>query len=145
MTDEQILDAIIRREGGYVDDPVDRGRCTNMGITLQTLREWRGKPVSCEDVRTLPDAEAREIYRARYLKPFDGIDPAIKPQVVDIAVNSGVVSARGMLALAQQNHAKPLNVALAIQRLKHYARIVKADSSQVKYLNGWIARAVEFL
>lgn len=144
MTDEQILDAILRREGGYVDDKADKGRCTNRGITIGTLRDWRGQPVTCDDVRQLTEAEARAIYTARYLKPFEGIDAALKPQVVDIAVNSGVMRARTLLALAHQSP-KPVNTALVIERLKFYARIVAADSTQSKFLKGWINRAVEFL
>lgn len=144
MTDTEILDAILRREGGYVDNKADRGRCTNRGITIGTLSEWRRHPVTCDDVRALTEDEARAIYQARYLKPFDGIEAAIKPQVVDIAVNSGVGRARALLALAEQSD-KPLGVALVIERLKHYGRIVKADTSQAQFINGWIARACEFL
>ena len=144
MTDTEILNAILRREGGYVDHAADRGRCTNMGITIATLREWRQQPVTCDDVRKLTEDEARAIYQARYLKPFDGVDPAIKPQVVDIAVNAGVLRAKALLALAQQS-TKPLNTALVIERLKHYARIVKANPSQAVFLPGWINRAVEHL
>lgn len=145
MTDDQILDAILRREGGYVDHPLDRGRCTNRGVTIATLREWRGHPVTCEDVKQLQEAEAREIYRARYLRPFDGLDASIKPQVVDIAVNAGVLRAKALLALAQQHPEKPLPVALTVERLKHYARIVAADHSQATFMAGWVNRAVEFL
>ena len=144
MSDTAILDAILRREGGYVDHKDDRGRCTNYGITIATLRDWRQQPVTCDDVRKLTETEAREIYRARYLKPFDGIDAAIKPQVVDIAVNAGVSRARAILALAQQS-SKPIQVALTVERLKHYARIVKANPSQAVFLPGWINRSVEFL
>lgn len=144
MTDDQILDAILRREGGFVDDPVDRGRATNMGITINTLATWRKHPVSVEDVRNLTEEEAREIYRALYVTPFDGLSDLIKPQVVDIAVNMGITRARTLLALAQQVD-KPLSVALVVERLKHYARIVKADPSQAKFLLGWVNRAVEFL
>lgn len=144
MTDEAILASLLRREGGYVDDSADRGRCTNMGITLATLREWRGQSVTCDDVRKLTAHEASEIYRARYLRPFDGVDAEVKPQVVDIAVNAGVTRARTLLALALQSD-RPLNTALTIERLKHYARIVAADPTQSKFLKGWITRAVEFL
>ncbi len=144
MSDDAILSAILRREGGYVDDPADRGRCTNMGITLATLRDWRHQTVTCADVRRLTEDEARDIYRARYLRPFDGVEDDVKPQVVDIAVNAGVTRARALLALAQQSD-KPLNTALAIERLKHYARIVRADHTQAKFLLGWVNRAVEFL
>jgi lysozyme family protein len=145
MTDDAILAGILRREGGYVNDPNDRGRCTNMGITIQTLREWRRQPVTCDDVRAITRTEACDIYRARYLRPFDGVDEAVKGQVIDIAVNAGVNRARALLALAQQQTARPLNTQLVIERLKHYARIVHGDPSQAEYLNGWIARAVEFL
>jgi lysozyme family protein len=144
VTDDAILDGVLRREGGYVDDPADKGRCTNRGITLATLREWRGPSVTCEDVRALTEADAREIYRARYLHPFDGLDAAIKPQVVDIAVNSGVLRAKALLALAQQS-GKPLNTALVVERLKHNARLVAADPTQARFFKGWVARALEFL
>jgi lysozyme family protein len=144
VSDDAILDAILRAEGGYVNDPLDKGRCTNRGITLQTLREWRGRDVTCEDVQALTEQETRDIYRARYLQPFDGLDPTIKPQVVDIAVNAGVLRARQLLALAQQS-GKPLGVALVIERLKHYGRIVAADPTQAKFFNGWINRAVSYL
>lgn len=144
MTDTQIIDAILRREGGYVDDPADRGRCTNRGITLRTLQDWRGRPVTCDDVRALSEQEARDIYTARYLKPFVGVSAEVKPQVVDIAVNSGVLRARTLLALAQQSDKSP-NTALAIERLRFYARTVKADPTQSRFLLGWINRAVEWL
>ena len=38
---EQILDDILRREGGYVSHPADRGGPTNFGIAAQTLGSWR--------------------------------------------------------------------------------------------------------
>ena len=45
---EQILDDILRREGGYVNHPADRGGPTNFGITAQTLGNWRqlGRPTT---------------------------------------------------------------------------------------------------
>lgn len=145
MTDAQILNQILAHEGStYTDDPFDHGRCTRFGITRVTLEDWRGHPVTCADVKALTEVEAREIYTARYLRPFDGIDPEVKPQIVDIAVNAGVFRARALLALAEQGD-KPLNTQLVIERLKHYGRIVKADTSQAKYLGGWINRAVSYL
>lgn len=139
-----MLHEILRREAGYVNDPIDRGRCTNMGITRTTLQEWRGQFVTCEDVRKLTEAEACAIYVSRYIRPFDGVDDAIKPQLVDIAVNAGVSRARALLALAQQG-TKPLQTQLVIERLKHYARLCKQDTAQVQFLSGWVARACEFL
>jgi lysozyme family protein len=144
-SDIALLDMILRHESDeYVDDTVDRGRCSKFGITRATLQDWRGKLVTCDDVRQLTESEARQIYVAHYIRPFDWVDDAIKSQVVDIAVNSGVTRARALLALAQQG-TKPVQTQLVIERLKHYARICKQDTAQVRFLSGWIARACEFL
>ena len=145
-TDEQIVDDILRREGDtYSNRAADRGGPTKYGITQRTLADWRKHPVTPDDVRNLQESEARAIYMANYVRPFDGVDPAVKAQAVDIAVNSGVLRARGMLSLAEADSRRPLNVALAVQRLKHYGRIVHSDASQAENINGWINRAVEFL
>lgn len=145
MTDDQILDAILRREAGYVDHPNDRGGCTNRGITIGTLRDWRGRDVTCEDVRNLSEREARAIYHARYIHPFKDVEPSLKAHVVDIAVNSGVSRAKSLLDEARQQSQRPIWLQLVIARLQFYARIVKANPSQAVFLPGWINRAVEFL
>jgi lysozyme family protein len=64
-TDDAILAAILRREGGFVNHPADRGGPTHYGITQATLQAWRGRAVSEEDVRALSVEEAKAIYRAR--------------------------------------------------------------------------------
>lgn len=146
MTDQQILDGILKREGGYSDFPQDKGGCTNMGITIRTLKEWRNREVTCDDVRRLTREEACDIYRARYLKPFDGVPEDLKAHVVDIAVNSGVQTARRLLATAQTNAtARSVNNQLVYERLMHYAKIVQADKSQAVFLTGWMRRAFEFV
>jgi hypothetical protein len=145
MTDDEILFRLLEAEGGFVNIPADRGGPTNLGITQATLSRWRGHDVSIDDVKQLTEKEARDIYRALYLKPFDGIDPELKPQVVDIAVNSGVQRARALLAKAQQQTARPVKVQLVIERLEHYASIVRANPSQAKFVVGWIRRACSFL
>jgi lysozyme family protein len=147
MTDEAILDRILSHEGGFVNHPLDAGKATNYGITLATLSEWRGKPVTVDDVRSMDVEEARAIYRNRYIRPFDAmaLPPELKAQVVDIAVNSGVTTARGLLSRAQQQTARPVAVQLVIERLRFYARIVKGKPTQSVFIEGWINRAVSFL
>ena len=147
MTDDQILDLVLRHEGiEFTNDPDDPGGCTKFGITRQTLQDWRGELTTCLDVRDMSEQEARDIYQSRYIRPFDGVEPDVKPQVVDIAVNSGVLTARTLLALAQQDDPnKSLNTRLFIQRMKHYVRIVKAHAERRKYLSGWFNRSVDYL
>ncbi|HIC66466.1 MAG TPA: acetylmuramidase, partial [Paracoccus sp.] len=83
---------IFAHEGGYVDHPKDPGGATNMGITIGTLREWRGGPVTKDDVRSLTKREAETIYRARYWNPVRGDDlrAGVDLVALDPAVNSGV-------------------------------------------------------
>ena len=48
---------------------------------------------------------------------------------------------------AAMNHqgVRSIGVALAIERLKFYARIVKGNPSQAVFIVGWVNRATEFL
>ena len=57
---------VCRYEGGFVNDPRDNGGATNMGVTQGTLADWRGRPVTVEDVRTLSRGEADAILRTNY-------------------------------------------------------------------------------
>jgi len=60
------VEEILKWEGGYVDHPQDPGGATNMGITRNTLADWRGRPVSKEEVKELSESEAKDIYFKRY-------------------------------------------------------------------------------
>jgi lysozyme family protein len=76
---------VLGHEGGFADRPraADPGGTTNYGITIGTLRDWRGADVTPEDVRNLTIEEARAIYFARYWTPIRGDD---LPMGVDLAV-----------------------------------------------------------
>jgi lysozyme family protein len=82
---------VLRHEGGFVNHPRDPGGATNRGITQATLADWRGVPVTAEDVRALTEKEAREIYRARYWNAIQGdaLPAGLDLAVFDFAVNSG--------------------------------------------------------
>ena len=42
---------VFAAEGGYVDDPLDPGGATNLGITLDELSLWRHTAVTKADVK----------------------------------------------------------------------------------------------
>ena len=164
MTTDQILDDLIRREAGYVHDPVDRGGPTKYGITQRTLRAWRGQSVTAADVRRLTRDEARAIYRRRYVDDpgFASLPDPLRTQVVDDGALSsprqavrdlqraiGRVTVDGQLgpqtraALRQQGvagvHARLLQV-----RAVRIGRIVQRDSTQARFLTGWLTRITAF-
>jgi lysozyme family protein len=85
-------------EGGYVNDPSDRGGETNHGVTVAVARAfgYRGA------MRDLTKDMALEIYRARYwTQPgFDLIDricPEVAAWLLDTGINMGQAAAGKML------------------------------------------------
>ena len=88
---EACMAHIFASEGGYVDYPSDPGGATNMGITIGTLSQWRGRKVTKADVKSLTKDEAMRIYAAKYWKPVQGDDlpDGLDLVAFDAAVNSG--------------------------------------------------------
>ena len=81
-------------EGGYADDPADRGGKTQWGITEAVARAdgYTG------DMRALPKARALAIYRRLYwdrigLDWIAAVDSAVACEVFDTGVNQGVAIA----------------------------------------------------
>ena len=91
MNFDQAFETLIGHEGGYVDHPADPGGATNFGITK---RSYPG-----EDIRGMTLARAREIYKRDFWGPAgcDALPEALRFQVFDAAVNSGVRAAVRML------------------------------------------------
>jgi lysozyme family protein len=98
---EELIDALIDREGGYVNHPSDRGGPTNYGITEAVARA-HGFSGS---MRNLPRSEAAAIYKRLYwLRPrFDQVakrSVAVASELFDSAVNMGPAVAATFLQRA---------------------------------------------
>lgn len=91
MTDAELVDGILRREGDqYTDRPADRGGPTKYGITLGTLSAWRGAQASAADVQQLTRGEAAAIYQDRYVSPWAWVpEDRVRQVLVDWSVTSG--------------------------------------------------------
>jgi lysozyme family protein len=64
---EEALKFTLGEEGGYVDDPRDRGGATNRGITQGSYDSWRGSHgLASQDVRQISDREVRDLYREQF-------------------------------------------------------------------------------
>ncbi len=98
---ESIAAEIVRREGGYVNDPADPGGATNHGVTLKTL-QGLGRDVTGDgridvaDVKALgPDAAAAIYMRHYFEEPRLNLLPApLQPSVFDMQVNAGANAVR---------------------------------------------------
>ncbi len=95
-TFDACLTLVLGAEGGFSNDPRDRGGATNYGITLATLAEWRrsrdpGATVTADHVRELNVEEAKEIYRSRYWNVLrcDDLPKGVDLLVFDLGVNAG--------------------------------------------------------
>ncbi|WP_316012889.1 holin-associated N-acetylmuramidase [Roseobacter sp. HKCCA0434] len=93
---DEMIEAIIAREGGFVNDPDDPGGATNLGITIHTLRglglDLTGDgTVSEADVRAIKRVDAARIYRVEYFERpgIARLPQAVQAAVFDMYVNSG--------------------------------------------------------
>lgn len=165
ITDSSILDHVFKVEGWprYTNDPTDRGGPTKGGITLATLSAYRGRPCTADDVRSLPESEAADIYTTRYIAPFARVaDGLLRFQLVDCGVLHGVGTAvrwlQGLVNVAQDGGLGPITAAavdtynphvlglrLAAYRIRFIGRLIERDRSQAKYAGGWTARATGFI
>ena len=89
-TADQIIEGVLGKEGGYVNNPADKGGPTRWGITQNTARAYGYKG----DMKDLPRETAKEIYMKQYwLEPkFDKIaelSPSIAEELCDTGVNMG--------------------------------------------------------
>ena len=106
QTVESIADAIIAREGGFVDDPADPGGATRYGVTVHTMRrlglDLTGDgQVTAADVRRLTRPEARRIFVNHYFKAprIDLLPEILHATVFDMQVNAGDRAVRLLQAL----------------------------------------------
>ena len=85
-----LIDALIDREGGFIDHPADKGGPTCFGITQAVARAhgYAGP------MRLLPRSEAADIYRRLYwsrprLDEIASRSPRIAAELFDTGVNMG--------------------------------------------------------
>ena len=177
MTDDEIIANILTAEGWpvYTDDDDDRGGPTKGGITLATLRDWRGIPLTAEDVENLSVVEAKQIYRHKYIELSGFLriaDDNLRAQIIDAGVMHGVDRATkwlqeiagvtadgdfGPRSQAAVNAMPPKDVAIlfAVRRIRFLGGIIGGNylqrrfrattQDQSRFADGWLQRATEFL
>jgi lysozyme family protein len=163
VTDAQIIDEILEREGWNGPDYLDKadaGGRTTWGISERAHPEaWIDGPPTI--------GRCRQIYEEEYVKPFDWMRELeydqLRVQMIDIAVNSGHPWAIRLLqrvigvhddgkagpvtkaALRAAGAPRMICNALVAFRLKFVDDITDAKASQKRFEEGWENRALSFI
>lgn len=169
---ETIITNVLALEGGFINNPLDKGGPTNHGITLAALNEFTGYKNNEHDIQILTQVQARAIYRRNYYTTphINQLPEEIQPLVFDMAVNHGPKTAikllqsqllaNGYFPGAIDGIIGPQTVTAATKaigglsqvlinnlvnrRIQLYQSIIKKDKSQAAFAKGWIARAETF-
>jgi hypothetical protein len=154
---QKSLNHLWGHEGGYVNDPVDRGGETNLGITRSTLKSaYRKGLVSHSDPKKLTREEATIIYKSEFWDKAraDELPAGVGHVVFDMTVNHGPDNAARILQKAlgikttkkindttieAANKMAPEELIRRIHTARQamYNNIVARKPSQKKFANGW--------
>ena len=150
MNFDEAFDRLIGFEGGYVLNPADPGGETKWGISKRSYPSL--------DIASLTRDQAKAIYLRDFWTPLADAHPAIKFQVFDFAVNSGIGTAtrklQAALGVADDGVFGPLSrralaaadvndvlMKFLAQRLRFWASL----STWPTFGRGWVLRAAKDL
>ena len=108
---ESWVEMVLEHEGGFVDDPDDRGGMTNMGITQKSFSGFLGREATEEDMREMTRDQAIDFYKDLWDKMnLDRYQPPVQLQYADMHVNSGKRGADMILQMAINTKMHPNEV-----------------------------------
>ena len=87
----EIIEEVLEAEGGFVNDPDDKGGATNFGVTQSSYSAYLGSKASVEDVRNMTREEAKECYKQDFWNPakVDRLPENLRHIYFDMVVNMG--------------------------------------------------------
>ena len=135
------LQFVLKWEGGYSNNPNDKGGATNKGITQNTYNTWlSSKGQNHKDVRHITDSEVKQIYYNNYWLKAGCPNMSDKFAIIafDTAVNMGVGRVAEFLKAAEYKY--PDKFLLA--RIKKYNEFAKVGNQKV-FLVGWLNRVFD--
>ena len=156
------IPTLLKWEGGFSNNPADKGGATNRGVTLATFRKWYGASKTVEDLRALTDCQWCRIMRSYWdgVKADQITNQSVAELMADWHVNAGVnaikeaqrmfgIKADGIVGPVTLTYLNSPNTEAIFYRLRsaredYYVRLVKSNPSQQQFLNGWLRRTRSF-
>ena len=153
---DEIIDVVLKHEGGLVDDKDDPGGLTNLGISQRAYPD--------EDIRGLTVERAKELYKRDYWDRYrtGDLPDRLRHIFVDMCINMGGGRAIKILqeACNSKNATKidvdggigPATIKAATNvepfrlrayRVMFYAELVMKKPEQMKFWVGWFRRSCE--
>lgn len=114
---DRAMRRVLAHEGGYSENPADRGGPTKYGITVPVLanESWgdldHDGDVDADDIRKLAEWDAVAIYRRQWWDRWGYVllaDDRVAGKVFDLAVNMGPHRAHVLLQRACRSTGRPL-------------------------------------
>lgn len=158
MAQAQLLKPfILKWEGGFVNDPLDRGGATNKGITIGTFRQFYGPSATVDRLKLITDDEWLNIFRAGYWNPWcadriltqsianivvdwawaSGTKTSIKQVQRVLGVNAdGIVGPKTLSAINTADQ-RDLFTRIHAARIDFVDDIVRRNPSQSRFIRGW--------
>lgn len=156
---EKLAPFILKWEGGFVDDPFDKGGATNKGITIGTFTAYRksiGRTASVEELKNISDTEWAAIFKTLYWDRWRAGE-INNQSVADILVDWvwasgawGIKIPQRVLGVVQDGSVGPVTLAavnaadayrffeqLKAERIRYVDGIIARDPSQKRYEKGW--------
>lgn len=147
ITFDEAFTRLLGHEGGYVNDPTDPGGETKWGISKRSYPHT--------DIKNLTKEQAAIIYYNDFWAPLGDADSAIKFQLFDFAVNSGIQTAvrklQVVIGVADDGHWGPRSKAV-LATLEASDVLLLLNAARLEYMTklstwpdfgkGWARRIV---
>lgn len=148
---------ILRWEGGFVDDPLDKGGATNKGITIGTFCSFYGQGATVEQLKNITDEQWLHIFKSGYWDKWKA-DNIINQSVANICVDwawasgteTSIKQVQKILGVAVdgivgKDTLTAINIAdqralfdkIHARRIEFVENIVRRNPSQSRFIKGW--------
>ncbi len=156
---------VLGKEGGYVNDPTDKGGETKYGISdkrdgiTDGMTDVDGDNKPDTRIKDLTLEQASQIYFRDYWYPSyctewpDGISLLVFDSAVQHGAKKAISLLQDAVGVTADGIVGPKTTVAVIsadpewlltryllRRARYYAEIIKGNPSQAKYLNGWFNR-----